>query len=70
VVSVDFMRTEAIELMGAVSRSDEPVVIGCNPFYATFRSQPGGGMDSIPLRRIEISFDNPKNRLKLEVYPV
>jgi predicted HTH transcriptional regulator len=70
VVSVDFMRTEAVELMGAVSRSAELVIIGCNAFYATLRSQQGGGADSIPLRRIEISFDNPKNRLKLEVYPV
>jgi schlafen family protein len=69
-VSVDFMRAEAVELMGAVRSSAEPVVIGCNAFYATFRMQSDGGADSIPLRRIEISFDNPKNRLKLEVYPV
>jgi predicted HTH transcriptional regulator len=71
VVSVDFMRTEAAaELMGAVSTTAEPMVIGCNAFYISLRSQSGGGADSIPLRRIEISFDNPKNRLKLEVYPV
>jgi len=69
VVSADFMRTEAVAMMGPISHSAELTLITCNTFFATYRYQSGSGAESVPLRRVEISFDNPKNRLKLESYP-
>jgi len=69
IVSADFMRTEAAEIMGPVSHSAELLVVACNIFFVTYRYQSGSGAESVPLRRVEISFDNPRNRLKLEIYP-
>lgn len=69
-ISIDWMRVEAIHMMGPVERTQEQVVAGCNVFYVTVADQIGWPGSSIPLRRVEVSFDNTKNRLKLEIYPV
>jgi predicted HTH transcriptional regulator len=69
VISADRMRVENVHLMGPVESTAEFEVFDCNPFYVSLKCR-GSGTEAIPLKRIEISFDGPKNRLKLEVYPV
>lgn len=44
--------------------SHEFTVEDCNQFYVTIRN---GGKDSLSLQKVEISFDNHLNRLRLEV---
>lgn len=43
-------------------------VVDCNQFYVTVEGD--NSVDSIPLDRVSISYDNGANRLKLEVQPV
>ena len=65
-VSIDRMRTgNAVNLVGPVETSYAQTVSECNAFYVTF-----GDGQSIPLRRVEISFDSGNKRLKLEIYPL
>jgi predicted HTH transcriptional regulator len=61
-ISIDWMRTEAVELMGPVGRTGEQVISSCNAFYVTLTSQIGWpGSLSIPLKRVEVSFDHQKS---------
>jgi hypothetical protein len=69
-ITVDFMRTEKIHVMGPVSSSSKWRVVECNSFYATFGIQNPASLQSVPLKRIEISYDNTRSRLKIELYPV
>jgi predicted HTH transcriptional regulator len=46
---------------GETSRR-EGIVTDCNQFYVTFDNR-----DSVPLRRVEVSFDSRNNRLMLEI---
>jgi predicted HTH transcriptional regulator len=48
---------------GAIPR--ERIVADCNQFYVTLSSS-DSGQESIPLSRVELSFDNRNNRLILE----
>ena len=68
-VSVDWMRVEHIHTMGAVSHCEQFLVVDCNHFYVTVRRQ-SGPVQSIPLKRLELSFDGEKSQLKFEIYPV
>jgi len=65
-VSIDRMRTGSreIAMLGPVETSYEQTIADCNAFYVTF-----GDGQSIPLRRVEVSFDSSRKRLKLEIYP-
>jgi hypothetical protein len=67
-ISVDYMRTEHVHTLGPTAGSAVWRVIDCNPFFATFAT--ASITQSVPLRRIEISFDNVYSRLKIELYPV
>ncbi|HXC42516.1 MAG TPA: ATP-binding protein [Candidatus Dormibacteraeota bacterium] len=69
-VSIDWIRVENVDLMGPVERTQEQIVSECNAFYVTLANAIGYPGQSVPLRRVEISFDNVKTRLKLEIYPV
>jgi len=64
------MRTENIHMMGPVAGSAQWLVVECNGFYATFKTYGQPSTQSVPLKRIEISYDNDKSRLKIELYPV
>jgi hypothetical protein len=46
---------------------DTTVVTSCNQFWVTLVSQPGNPGSSFPLSRVEISFDEEKKRLRLEI---
>jgi hypothetical protein len=48
----------------------EAAIVDCNQFFVTFKHSSGGSVESAPLNRIDLSFDNNANRLKLEVYPI
>jgi hypothetical protein len=56
--------------MGALESSAQLEVVDCNCFYVSLKQQGAGGIEAIPLKRVEISFDGPKERLKLEIYPI
>lgn len=69
-ITVDHMNTEsAIMMMGSIRSSQVATVIDCNSFYVTLDVQSSYQM-SIPLNRINISFNTEKKHLKLEVHPV
>jgi predicted HTH transcriptional regulator len=67
-ITVDYMRTEHVGLLGTVSHTHVLTVVDCNPYYVTFRHS-GSQHESIPLARVNISFDTAEARLKLEVLP-
>jgi hypothetical protein len=56
---------------GPVAGEFPATLVGCSQFCVTLKYFGAGQnlTNSFPLRRVEISFDNPKNRLGLEVYP-
>jgi len=67
-ISVDVMRSEHLaSQMGPVHYQWEPTVVDCNQHYVTIDLN---GQKSIPLSRVEISFDHDRQRLKLEISPV
>ena len=67
-ISADVMQSEHLaSQMGPVHYQWEPVVIDCNQHYVTLDVN---GHRSIPLSRVEISFDDERQRLKLEISPV
>jgi hypothetical protein len=72
-VSVDYVRTEQVQLMGPISHSEVLRVVECNQFYVTLSSTPVGMLSKpdtcLPLNRVHLSFDVGNNRLKLEVLP-
>ncbi|MGB8989433.1 MAG: ATP-binding protein [Candidatus Sulfotelmatobacter sp.] len=68
-ITIDFMVTEHLHIYGSVSSSVEQVVTACNAFYVTYASHIGQPGTSVPLRRVEVSNDTIKSRLKLEIYP-
>jgi len=64
-ITVDLMHTPAHTFtMGPVTASQEYIVADCNQFYVTFGA--GIGKKSVPLERLNISFDQKAQRLKLE----
>jgi len=68
-ITVDLLNVEQVRAYGSVASSQERTVIDCNQFYVTLQSR-DSSVESIPLRRTELSFDHKANRLKLEVYSV
>jgi hypothetical protein len=54
---------------GEMGRSwaDTTVVVNCNQFYVTLQSLPTGVAESFPLSRVEVSRDNLRSRLQLEI---
>lgn len=68
-VSVDWMRVDHVHAMGPVSNQEQFIIVDCNTFYMTVRRQ-SGPTQSIPLKRVELSFDSERNQLKFEIYPV
>lgn len=53
--------------LGRVSSTDARIVRDCNPFYVILEM--GQTLFSYSLRRIDLSFDNEKGRLAIEVRP-
>ena len=68
VISVDYMRTEQLHMLGPIARTKAPTVVDCDQFCVTLKDDQI--LESIPLDRVLVSFDNQRNRLKLEVRPV
>jgi predicted HTH transcriptional regulator len=67
-ITVDLMRAEAQALLtGPVVGSLEYTVVDCNQFYVTLEGR--SGRKSIPLERLNVSFDQANGRLKLEERP-
>jgi predicted HTH transcriptional regulator len=60
---------EARKYKRRAERTGTAVLIECNQFYVTLVNEQKN-LESAPLRRIELSFDHPNNRLKLEIYPI
>ena len=48
-----------------IHQREEGTIVDCTQFYCTI--QIPNSLYSVPLRRVDIGFDNPKKRLKLEV---
>jgi len=71
-VTLDLLNTEeTVRRMGRVASSIQKTVRDCNQFYLTVEDLNNvPKMESIPLRRIELSYDHAASRLKLEVYPL
>jgi predicted HTH transcriptional regulator len=67
-ITVDTMNVENLRMMGAVASTIEETVLDCNQFYVTLEGR--SYRKSIPLGRVEIAFDQDKQRLKLEIRPV
>jgi predicted HTH transcriptional regulator len=67
-ITVDSMRVEHTHMMGAVASSSEYTVVDCNQFFVTLATS--SFQKCAPLRRVDISFDQKANRLKLEEYPI
>lgn len=51
-------------LMGAVRGTAEVTLLDCNESCATIEN--AGSSKSIPLKNIEVSYDNTANRLELQ----
>jgi Putative DNA-binding domain len=47
--------------------ADATVVVDCNQFYLTLLASPTGVPESFPLSRVEVSRDNLRSRLQLEI---
>jgi hypothetical protein len=70
IISVDRMSVGSqIHTYGPVVSSDQLWVVDCNQFYVTLENKDRGYRNSIPLSRIEVSFDQKNDRLKLEERP-
>jgi predicted HTH transcriptional regulator len=46
------------------------IVVACNQFYVTLKDPAGTDKACVPLNRIEVSFDEQAQRLKLEQQPI
>ena len=64
-ITVDYINAERPQILGALAHREERTVEDCNQFYVTLRA--GDTLESLPMQRVAISFDNEKQRLKLEV---
>jgi hypothetical protein len=47
--------------------ADGTIVVNCDQFYVTLLASPTDVAESFPLGRVEVSFDNLRHRLKLEI---
>jgi predicted HTH transcriptional regulator len=69
IVTVDSLHVpEAAVRMGRVATTVLSKIKDCNRFWVTFEAG-HGEISSVPLRRIELSFDHVKSHLKLEISP-
>lgn len=68
-VTAAYMRAENLASLGTVHYVHILTVVDCNSFYVTLQHA-AGQQECLPLRRVSVSFDTDKNRLKLEVAPV
>jgi predicted HTH transcriptional regulator len=70
-VSIELLNfeEEARKYKRRAERTETGTVIACNQFYITFSNELQN-LESAPLRRVELSFDHPNNRLKFEIYPI
>jgi len=67
-ITLDVMNVEHTYTVGSVGSSQAFTVEDCNQFHVTLDA--GTFKKSVPLTRIEISFDQKAQRLKLEERPV
>jgi len=67
-ITLDVMNVEHTRTHGSVASSEAFTVEDCNQFYVTLDA--GTFRKSVPLARIEISFDQMAQRLKVEERPV
>lgn len=65
----ELVTVEATRRDGVIVVAEE-MVVDCNQFYVTLEDKAHKHRESCPLARTEASFDQQKNRLKLEVRPV
>jgi hypothetical protein len=71
-VTVHRMNVEHVmHTMGRVASTREMIVRDCNSFYVTLSESAleGSSSWSFPLRVVDISFDNVKGQLALEIRP-
>ena len=66
-VTVDILKVEEVR-RGRVAYSKPGTVVDCDQFFVTL--QIDNNNESFPLKRVELSYDNQQDRLKLEVYPL
>lgn len=70
-VTVDNMNVASqVSRVGSVGSRERLSVVDCNQFYATLENETAVSRKSIPLGRIELSYDEKNDCLKLEVRPV
>ena len=68
IITVDKMNVENIRVMGPVGNTFAGTLLECNHFWLTIEHH--DMKESIPLRRVELSYDHAKKQLKLEVSPI
>lgn len=66
-VTVDVLNVEETRRYGRIAWSKPRMVIECTQYWVTL--QYDTNIESIPLGRVELSYDHSGNRLKLEVRP-
>jgi predicted HTH transcriptional regulator len=56
-----------VHISGKIHTFGDGILLDCNPHFLTIKGEKG--VESYPLSRIEISKDNEKNRLQIEIQP-
>jgi predicted HTH transcriptional regulator len=67
-ITAEVRNTENYRLMGPVAGFFEPLVVSCDAFSVTLKTQ--SELQTVPLNRLLIGHDDERNRLKLEIYPM
>ncbi|HUZ47516.1 MAG TPA: ATP-binding protein [Terriglobia bacterium] len=68
IVSVNHMSSESeLNVYGSVRSTERLSVVDCNQFYVTLENKTSNYCKSIPLERIEVSYDQRNDCLELEV---
>jgi predicted HTH transcriptional regulator len=69
-ITVDVLNTEELRSRGRLAESRRKTVRGCDQFLVTLQDSTTQQLESIPLRRVEISYDHGRSCLKFELYPL
>lgn len=70
-ITLDHMSTgDQTHVFGPVTSSERLFVTGCNQFYVTLENKTAGYRKSIPLGRLDISYDEKNDCLRLEMRPL
>jgi hypothetical protein len=69
-VTVEWLNIEeTARRMGRIGRTERKIVRDCNRVYVTLGDE-SHNLESIPPRRVELSYDHANKWLKFEVYPL